>query len=80
MGVVRRRRNVPDAKPPMGGGIGDGIKIATDVSGGGNCFLENHRALYQAIKVLLYGYLFAGATEYSGGELLLLKEGGGSSP
>ena len=34
MGVDRRRRNVPDAKPPMGGGIGDGIKIATDASGG----------------------------------------------
>ena len=56
--------------------IGEGVKLVAEGNNRTYRFLGRKRKLYQAIKVLLRGYLLPGATECAGGKLFVLNTDG----
>ena len=56
--------------------IAGGAKLATDGSSKKNRFLDSTWMLYQAVKVLLFGYLLVGASDYAPGNLPILNADG----
>ena len=76
LGDVRNVSDVKFLREEEEKKIGEGVKLVTEGLTKKNRFLDSTWKLYQAIKVLLFGYLLVGASDYAPENLFVVDADG----